>query len=116
MLYNNKITKQTNYHTTCIYLFHLFILSSFFYSGNVLAHAFYPENGDAHYDDDETWTSGSTSGINFLAVATHEFGHSLGLDHSNIDTAIMAPFYNGYQKNLKLDKDDIEAIQKWYGK
>ena len=30
--------------------------------GGVLAHAFLPRNGDAHFDDSETWSIGSRSG------------------------------------------------------
>lgn len=75
--------------------------------GNVLGHAFFPQyGGDAHFDNDEYWTSKSkksvtcdshyrcflgTDGVNLFQVAAHEFGHSLGLEHSNKPDAIMAP-------------------------
>lgn len=56
------------------------------------------------------------SGINLLQVAVHEFGHSLGLEHSNNNNAVMAPFYRGYEPNLQLKNDDIAGIQSIYGK
>uniref|UniRef100_A0A8V5GXC8 Collagenase 3 n=1 Tax=Melopsittacus undulatus TaxID=13146 RepID=A0A8V5GXC8_MELUD len=50
----------------------------------LLAHAFPPGpdyGGDAHFDDDEAWSDDSR-GYNLFLVAAHEFGHSLGLEHS----------------------------------
>ncbi|XP_046637880.1 uncharacterized protein LOC124316155 isoform X3 [Daphnia pulicaria] len=85
--------------------------------GGTLAHATYPiYGGDAHFDDGETWTLDSVkAGTNLFQVATHEFGHSLGLEHTHVTTAVMYPFY-GYSSDFKLDKDDIEGIQELYGK
>lgn len=49
-------------------------------------------------------------------MAAHEFGHSLGLSHSDVRSALMAPFYRGYQSSFELDEDDIQAIQALYDK
>ncbi|XP_011782017.1 PREDICTED: matrilysin [Colobus angolensis palliatus] len=88
--------------------------------GNTLAHAFAPGpglGGDAHFDEDERWTDGSSLGINFLYAATHELGHSLGMGHSSDPNAVMYPTYgNGDPQNFKLSQDDIKGIQKLYGK
>jgi len=84
--------------------------------GGTLAHAFFPQyGGDAHFDDEEKWTKNEYRGTNMFQVAAHEFGHSLGLSHSDVNSALMAPFYKGYEPNFKLDQDDIDAIQKLYG-
>lgn len=82
----------------------------------VLAHAFFPGSGGAaHFDNDETWTDGTSRGTNLLQVATHELGHSLGLGHSNDPSAIMFAYYQGYTPNLQLKSDDIAGIQYLYG-
>ena len=52
-------------------------------------------------------------GTDLLAVAIHEIGHNLGLDHSNVGNSIMYPFI---QNNINgLHDDDINGIQKLYG-
>ena len=40
-------------------------------------------SGDTHFGDDEQFTTGTSEGINLDWVAVHEFGHSLGLEHTH---------------------------------
>nr|CAD7403544.1 unnamed protein product [Timema cristinae] len=85
--------------------------------GGTLAHAYFPVyGGDAHFDDAETWTIQSYRGTNLFQVAAHEFGHSLGLSHSDVKSALMAPFYRGYEPIFKLDQDDVQGIQERSGR
>uniref|UniRef100_A0A8D2N0C7 Peptidase metallopeptidase domain-containing protein n=1 Tax=Zonotrichia albicollis TaxID=44394 RepID=A0A8D2N0C7_ZONAL len=86
--------------------------------GGSLAHAYAPGKdfgGDAHFDEDETWTK-STEGTNLFYVAAHEFGHSLGLSHSKDPNALMYPVYRKFDPSvLLLHQDDITGIQYLYG-
>ncbi|NXK92384.1 MMP7 protein, partial [Formicarius rufipectus] len=87
--------------------------------GNTLAHAFAPGDGiggDAHFDDDEKWSEFNQE-VNLFLVAAHEFGHSLGLAHSNVRGALMYPIYS-YENpaTFRLSADDRRGIQKLYGK
>ena len=72
-------------------------------------------SGDVHFDDDEQFTTGTSQGINLDWVAVHEFGHSLGLEHSNVQESIMYPWYKGYKANILLTPDDTQGIQELYG-
>ncbi|XP_070600473.1 matrix metalloproteinase-9-like [Erythrolamprus reginae] len=67
-----------------------------------------------NYDTDQKWGFCPGEGISLFIVAAHEFGHSLGLDHSNITGALMYPTY-AYQANFQLHLDDIKGIQDLYG-
>ena len=71
--------------------------------------------GDVHFDDDEDYRIGTPEGTDLLWVATHEIGHSLGLEHSNQLGAIMYPWYQGYKKDFNLQPDDANGIRALYG-
>ena len=82
----------------------------------VLGHAYFPRfGGDAHFDDSEKWSVTPFVGNQLLNTLTHEFGHSLGLRHSKVSGSIMAPFYKGWDPNLKIGEDDKKGIQSLYG-
>ncbi len=52
----------------------------------------------------------------FVPIATHEFGHSLGLGHSRERRAIMYAYYSGSSPIVQLHQDDINGIQRLYGR
>uniref|UniRef100_A0A914WR98 Peptidase metallopeptidase domain-containing protein n=1 Tax=Plectus sambesii TaxID=2011161 RepID=A0A914WR98_9BILA len=95
--------------------------------GGVLAHAMFPPDGRLHFDDDENWVYMDVEKLkkyantDLIAVAIHELGHSLGLEHSNDQDAIMAPFYHEQVSDKPhyevppLHEDDIRRIQRIYG-
>jgi len=87
-----------------------------------LAWAYLPPNNNfqgqllMRFDLDETWiVNARDRGILLLNVACHEFGHMLGLEHSSIQRALMAPYYSAGITKPQFN-DDITRIQALYGK
>ena len=81
--------------------------------GGALAYAFFPRfGGDIYFDDAEPWTLFDRGEWDFYLVALHELGHTLGLDHSDDENAIMYP-YSGFATDI--GQDDINGIQYLYG-
>ncbi|CAH1135832.1 unnamed protein product [Ceutorhynchus assimilis] len=80
---------------------------------------FYRKSVDVHFDADESWTTSGDSqqGTNLFNVAAHEIGHSLGLSHSNVEGALMYPWYSEMKDGFdyELPDDDKLAIQYLYG-
>jgi len=69
-----------------------------------------PLSGDIIFDSAQGsfWTASS-----FLAVATHEIGHSLGLNHTSVTNSLMNPTYNSAITTPQAD--DIAGIRAIYG-
>ena len=77
--------------------------------GGVLAHAFdynqpAPYGGTMHLDDAENFLK-----MLYAKIVAHEFGHILGVGHSNDPKALM---YGRYNENpMALSDDDLNALQ-----
>ncbi|XP_054830432.1 stromelysin-1-like [Eublepharis macularius] len=96
-----------------------------FKNGKYHAFAYQPgegKGGDAYFSNSIRWTK-DKSGTNLFLVAAHEFGHSLGLDHSRYLGAVMYETYTpdkyryGDRSNfrtLKLHPDDVAGIKALY--
>ncbi|XP_053578028.1 matrix metalloproteinase-9 [Bombina bombina] len=66
------------------------------------------------YDQDRKWGFCPDQGYSLFLVAAHEFGHALGLEHSDVRDALMYPMYS-YVSDFHLHKDDVRGIQYLYG-
>ena len=89
----------------------------------VLAHAYYPGqgdiSGDCHINDEWNWVASSRdqslSKPPLVPILIHEFGHSLGLVHDPTSTkSIMYPSFNLGLKKYRLGPNDIRRIQERY--
>lgn len=83
-----------------------------------LAWAQLPNGSDqpllCRFDLDEQWVKDPNLDILLLAVAAHEFGHLLGLDHDAQNSgSLMAPFYK--RGLFKPQANDVRRIQAYYG-
>ena len=83
--------------------------------GGVLAHAYFPRVGWVHFDEDETWTvehrphGGGAKDLE--TVALHEFGHALGLRHSDVRSAVMYAYYGGSLRGLQVHRVELDPGQ-----
>lgn len=87
--------------------------------GATLAHAFYPQAGDIHFDDDERFTDkykNEEDHYTLRLVAAHEIGHALGLAHSYEEDSLMFPVYQQFKADYNISTDDQTGIQSLYGK
>lgn len=91
----------------------------------VLAHAYFPGqgdiSGDCHINDDWNWVAGvhlaTLSKPPLVPILMHEFGHSLGLRHDAFDvTDIMYPSFNLGERKNNLGNRSIARMQERYGK
>lgn len=94
--------------------------------GGVLAHADFPPGCSVvtnalpkpvHFDDEEhTWVIGAVAGgFDVETVGLHELGHILGLAHSSVPNAVMAPTVAPNFTKRALTADDIAGAQSLYG-
>jgi len=87
--------------------------------GGTLAWAYLPQGDNRQLqcrcDLSEQWAFGSSQrGIQYLIVIMHEIGHLLGLEHSQVMSALMAPTYNARVWQPQQD-DDVSRIVDLYG-
>jgi hypothetical protein len=64
-----------------------------------------------------TGTTGCSNGFYIEDIATHEFGHALGLGHSTSASATMFPSTSYCNTaNRSLDADDVAGVEQIYGR
>jgi predicted Zn-dependent protease len=74
---------------------------------------------DIEFDKSREWHVGTrkprTHENDLLTVAMHEFGHCLGLDHSDVRGAVMEEFLEKGVMRRNLHEDDIMGRNRIYG-
>lgn len=67
--------------------------------------------GDIVMNTQVAWNVNTTYDIRTVAI--HEFGHSLGMDHATITSAVMYAYYTGTKQSLSTD--DVNGLRSIYG-
>lgn len=83
---------------------------------NVLAETYFPPVGKMRFDESESWSWKlpiNRGQVDLATVVAHEAGHLIGLQHTNVQGAQMAPAYAGPKRFLEAD--DIRRAQQMYG-
>lgn len=76
------------------------------------------DNNSAIFDADIVYNNvgfcwndnGGNNCVDTLSIATHEDGHFLGLDHSDVSGSTMEPFYGGGNAIASIEQDDIDGV------
>jgi hypothetical protein len=90
-------------------------------SGGVLAYCETPisDGWRIRYYEGWTWQDGPSApagGIDLQGVACHEYGHALGLGHTNVGGATMYPSISGTgSAQRSIEADDIAGVKAVYG-
>lgn len=89
------------------------------YPGAVIAVGGYPPYGKIVFDDAENWVVDSDLAafpieVHLPSATLHEFGHALGLPHSDDPAAVMSASCCGVRD--RLTQDDVAALQALYGR
>jgi len=89
-------------------------------SGGVLAYCETPISNGWRIRYYESWTwedgPGNQSNWDLQAVATHEYGHAIGMGHSSVGGTTMYPSIGGGSESERsLASDDIAGVQALYG-
>lgn len=70
---------------------------------------------DMQFDPEWNWTTGSPASVDLESVALHEFGHALGLNHSQFNSAVMYASYPSGSIRRTLTQDDLDGLYAIYG-
>ncbi|HEY8475665.1 MAG TPA: matrixin family metalloprotease, partial [Chloroflexota bacterium] len=70
---------------------------------------------DMEIDPEWEWTTGSPVRVDLESVAVHEFGHALGLAHSQDSSAVMYASYSEGSVKRELTEDDLAGLYALYG-
>ena len=119
-----KFRRERNPNSTVDFEVSFEDLEHFDNQKGVLAHAYFPGqgdiSGDCHINDEWNWVTSTKfqtlSRPPLIPILIHEFGHSLGLRHDTQTMAsIMYPSFSLGQKKNRLGPRDIARIQQRYG-
>ncbi|KAK8268695.1 hypothetical protein V6Z11_D11G082800, partial [Gossypium hirsutum] len=86
-------------------------------SGTMYGFAYAPPNGSLFLGIDTNWSTSSNPGtlqLDLQSGAMHEIGHTLGLDRSEFEDAVMFVTLCTGTTKRKLSQDDIDGIRTLY--
>jgi len=80
-------------------------------NANAWAFAYFPTHGGIYINK----RRGPWYYQKLYEIGTHEIGHALGLDHTNVRGAMMYPYWNR-NGDYRMNRDDVNGMQRLYGR